>query len=114
MGSVRGFDSRDITIYKDDAKRYRIGGNKYALFNAEFLFPISEDAGLMGLFFYDAGDVYNDNENMFCRKLNSSYGGGFRWFSPAGPLRLEYGKIIHSNDKTISGDRWEFTIGVMF
>ena len=40
MGSVRGFDSRDITIYKDDAKRYRIGGNKYALFNAEFLFPI--------------------------------------------------------------------------
>ena len=114
MYSVRGFKSKDITVYQDEAKQFRIGGDKYALFNAEFLFPIAEDAGLMGLFFYDAGDVYDDDENMFSRRLNSSYGGGFRWFSPAGPLRLEYGRTIHSNDDSVGGDRWEFTVGIMF
>ena len=114
MSSVRGFDSKDITIYKDDEKNFRIGGDKMALFNAELLFPISEEANFMGLFFYDAGDVYDNDESYFERNLNTSYGFGFRWFSPMGPLRLEYGMISNSNDKDLNGGRWDFTMGVMF
>lgn len=40
-------------------------------------------------------------------------GAGVRWYSPIGPLRLEYGYVV---DKTglldDSKGRWEFTIGM--
>jgi len=38
---------------------------------------------------------------------------GLRWYSPIGPLRLEYGYIL--NRKGLNDDstgRWEFTIGM--
>jgi outer membrane protein insertion porin family len=40
-------------------------------------------------------------------------GCGIRWYSPIGPLRLEYGYVINrknTNDDAIG--RWEFTIGM--
>jgi outer membrane protein insertion porin family len=44
-----------------------------------------------------------------------SYGGGIRWLSPIGPLRLEYGIPINprANIDSKSG-RFEFSIGTMF
>jgi outer membrane protein insertion porin family len=36
-----------------------------------------------------------------------------RWYSPIGPLRLEYGRIINRGDLDDNSDgRWEFTIGM--
>jgi outer membrane protein insertion porin family len=37
---------------------------------------------------------------------------GLRWYSPIGPLRLEYGYIVnHQGLSDNSTGRWEFTIG---
>jgi len=39
-------------------------------------------------------------------------GVGIRWYSPIGPLRLEYGHVLDRKDGESSG-RFEFSIGMM-
>ncbi len=112
MNSVRGFDWRDIGP-EDPETGDKIGGDKMIQFNAEFLFPLIKDAGLMGLLFYDAGQAYNDDENFDLREVRESIGYGIRWYSPLGPMRLEYGYILDREPDEHKG-RWEFAIGTLF
>jgi outer membrane protein insertion porin family len=91
-----------------------LGGEAEAVFNAEYQFPLIKEAGLKGLLFFDAGNSYESPGKMFSSLL-ASYGFGFRWFSPIGPLRLEYGIPLNPRtgvDKT--GGRLEFSIGNFF
>ncbi|MFZ3056069.1 MAG: outer membrane protein assembly factor BamA, partial [Smithella sp.] len=69
-----------------------IGGNTMLVFNAEIVFPFIKDAGMKGVIFYDAGNSWNDEYDI--GDLRQSVGLGLRWYSPIGPLRLEYGRII--------------------
>ncbi|MGC4116211.1 MAG: BamA/TamA family outer membrane protein [Myxococcales bacterium] len=73
-----------------------VGGNKQLLFNFDLDFPIAETAGLRGVVFYDAGNIWGASENFFGFRpsvgplnLLHSVGFGLRWFSPIGPLRFE-------------------------
>ncbi|MBC7195702.1 MAG: BamA/TamA family outer membrane protein, partial [Deferribacterales bacterium] len=111
MYSVRGFKYGDIS--PKDENGYDYGGDKYVLFNVEAVFPISESANLMGVIFYDTGQVYDEGEAYFSYDLRKSAGFGFRWYSPIGPLRLEYGKKLDKKEGE-SSDRWDFSIGGMF
>jgi outer membrane protein insertion porin family len=84
-------------------------------------------AGLMGLVFYDMGNAFEDdlgddfpddgiediNDSFDLTNLRSSVGYGIRWYSPLGPLRLEYGHVIDRRVGEKSG-RWEFTMGTGF
>jgi outer membrane protein insertion porin family len=129
INTIRGYDGRTVSPYRtfdlpvldgvngiggrSDSKVY-LGGDTEALFNAEYQFPILKDAGLKGLLFMDAGNSYDGANKIFSR-FQASYGFGFRWFSPMGPLRLEYG--IPINPRTgidNSGGRLEFSIGSFF
>jgi outer membrane protein insertion porin family len=78
--------------------------------NAELLFPLVKDAGLTGVIFFDAGNVYDDWDFQYIKK---SVGGGVRWLSPMGPLRLEYGHVINPAADEGSGT-WDFSIGAEF
>ncbi|MFZ3055268.1 MAG: BamA/TamA family outer membrane protein, partial [Smithella sp.] len=61
--------------------------------------------------FYDAGNSWNDDYDI--GDLRQSVGLGLRWYSPIGPLRLEYGRIINRRGLNDDSDgRWEFTIGM--
>ncbi|RYZ09332.1 MAG: outer membrane protein assembly factor BamA [Myxococcales bacterium] len=110
-----------------------IGGNLQYYQNLELEFPIVESVGLKGVLFTDAGNAWNLEEN-YCRaasgivnevtspcfhgvsslkNLRTSYGFGFRWFSPLGPLRFEWGYPF----KPLSyeqASQFEFTIGNFF
>jgi outer membrane protein insertion porin family len=44
----------------------------------------------------------------------SSYGFGFRWFSPIGPLRLEYGIPLNRREGIDKNGKLEFSIGSFF
>jgi outer membrane protein insertion porin family len=124
ISSLRGYGGRTVSPFtpvtnannsgiKFDNISYT-GGNKEAVFNAEFVFPLLKDAGLKGVAFIDTGNSYGDNQQMFSRFL-TSYGLGIRWFSPIGPLRLEYG--IPLNPRTgidNSGGKLEFSVGSFF
>ncbi len=108
-----------------------IGGNMRLTFNTEIEFPIVEIVGIKGVIFFDAGNAFN-LEDSWCQAgggrginqftdpcnhnpfyLRTSVGFGFRWFSPMGPLRFEWGWPT----TTYPGEEnhmFEFTFGNFF
>jgi outer membrane protein insertion porin family len=109
LNSLRGYDWRDVFVLDENGDE--IGGNKYVQFNAELLIPVLKKQGVVGLLFYDTGNVYNDGESIDLGDLRKTAGFGFRWYSPMGPIRLERGYIIDSEG---SGAQWEFGMGTSF
>jgi outer membrane protein insertion porin family len=112
IDSLRGFEWEDLAPEEEEG--VLIGGDKFVQFNFEFIFPILKETGLDGVVFFDTGDVYDSGENLDFGNLAKSTGGGIRWNSPLGPLRVEYGFIIDDADKGGSGGRVEIAMGSSF
>jgi len=110
INSLRGFDWREVSPV--DANGYLYGGDRFIQFNVEYIFPIIKDAGFMGVLFYDTGNAF-DGGPLRLDELRETTGGGIRWYSPIGPLRLEYGHILDRKPGEDSG-RWEFSVGGFF
>jgi outer membrane protein insertion porin family len=136
INSIRGYTLRSISptlkilASKDPAAGvldFAVGGNKEFLTNWEIEFPIVESAGIRGVLFYDAGNVFADNESFFHSNqrpdangkgtlplgLFHSTGFGVRWFSPLGPLRFEVGFPL-TRRPVDDPYLFEFTIGNFF
>ncbi len=111
MNSVRGYSWREISP-KDPDTGDEIGGEKMVQFNVELIIPIVRKAGLMGVLFYDTGNAYDNGEDIDLSDLRKSVGFGVRWYSPMGPMRLEYGYILETDERGDGG--WEFTMGMAF
>lgn len=111
INSLRGFEWRDINVLDDEGKE--IGGNKLVQFNVEYLIPLFKKLGIVGVLFYDTGNVYGDDESIDLGNLRKSAGYGFRWYSPVGPIRIEYGYILDRKEGESSG-RFEFSMGTAF
>jgi outer membrane protein insertion porin family len=128
IGTLRGFSPRTVSPNRDtqlvttdflgvttttDSRVY-LGGDSEAIVNFEYTFPLLKAAGLKGVVFFDAGNSDNGMGRTFGHVL-ASYGGGIRWFSPIGPLRLEWGVPVNPRpgiDR--SSGRLEFSIGSIF
>ena len=131
INSIRGYTLRSISPTLRIASTrepnsatldFPVGGNKELITNWEIEFPLVEAAGVRGVVFYDAGNVFSDKENFFQSAqrggnlplgLFHSVGTGLRWFSPLGPLRFEVGFPLTRRpiDDTYL---FEFTIGNFF
>ncbi len=111
-----------------------LGGNMQVIVNNEVEFPLFKKVGISGVVFFDMGNAYN-LEDRYCSGLQrknatiaiqfdpcfrlpdsivqgirKSVGFGFRWFSPIGPLRFEWGIPLDAQrgeDPLV----FEFTIG---
>ena len=116
MNSVRGFDFQDIHIptINSDGEAAEEGGESYVQFNLEFTHPLIKDIGLVGVIFYDTGNVYGPDESIDLGDLRQSAGYGIRWYSPIGPIRIEAGHILDPKDDEDSGPKWEFSMGTAF
>jgi len=112
MNTIRGFRYGTISPI-DPATGDRIGGEKMMFYNAEFRFPLQKEQGVMGVLFFDAGNVFTKDEDYTFSEIRSGAGLGIRWYSPAGPLRLEWGKNLDPEPGE-SESVWEFTIGTPF
>jgi len=111
--TIRGFESRRITPL-DKNTGEEIGGNKELIINNEFLIPLYSEIGLKWVFFFDAGNTWKQGVwPQDFGDIRYGAGFGFRWFSPMGPLRLEWGFNLDPK-----GDEkrrvLEFTIGNSF
>lgn len=127
FNTIRGYFLRSISPVarvgplgdpSSPLQEFRTGGNKQLFTNIELEFPILEQVGIRGVFFFDAGNVYGKDENLFYAGntpnpllasttcgggvcwdprtalplgLFYAVGAGVRWFSPIGPLRFELG-----------------------
>ncbi len=112
MNSLRGFDWEDLAPKDEDGNE--ISGDKFVQFNIELLIPLFKEAGIVGVIFFDTGDVYDTDEDVDLGELRESAGFGFRWFSPVGPIRIEYGYILDPVVDQGEGGQWEFTMGGAF
>jgi outer membrane protein insertion porin family len=121
-----------------------LGGNLQIIGNAEIEFPLFERVGISGVVFMDVGNAFN-LEDRYCTSaagsaaipaqfdpcflprfpesliqgLRRSVGFGFRWFSPIGPLRFEWGIPLDRQEQLPEGGEeeslvFEFTIGNFF
>lgn len=112
INSVRGYTSSYISPY-DEATGDRIGGNKMGFSNFEYIFPLFKEAGLMGVTFFDAGDVWREGDDVD-GELKKSVGAGLRWYSPVGPLRFEYGYALDEIRNQGGKGKFEFSVGQFF
>jgi len=120
-GTVRGF--RYGTAGPVDNFGNRVGGNKELIFNFEYSYPIVPAARLKGVLFYDVGRAFDDdllvsqqpNEptRISLHDLRQAWGFGFWWLSPIGPLRFEWGFILHKQP-TDQPSAFDFNIGTLF
>jgi len=139
--SIRGFSPLSLgpvirapSAQSPDAplRDFLVGGNSQVIGNAEIEFPIFDKVGIRGVVFTDVGNAFS-LEDTYCRispigvdasknpckrpwnleAYRASWGFGFRWFSPIGPLRFEWGVPF----KPLPGEQpivFEFTIGNFF
>jgi outer membrane protein insertion porin family len=134
--TIRGFrrftlgPSRQVASSNSDPGSsiadFKIGGNKQLLLTAEVTFPVLTALNLQGVFFADVGNAFDvgqgftlvpdllaSAENNYNDALRTAVGAGFRWFSPIGLLRFEWGfplERLRSEDPMV----FEFSIGNQF
>lgn len=108
------------------------GGNLEFYYNFELEFPIVQSIGIRGVLFHDGGNTWN-LEKRFCQlpdpdiedvasapcsvdllNLRTSVGAGFRWFSPMGPLRFEWGFPLKRRPAYEDLYNFQFTVGNAF
>jgi len=65
---------------------------------------------MKGVVFYDTGNTWDGGYQF--NDMRQTVGAGIRWYSPIGPLRLEYGHVLDRRANEAAG-RWEFSIGMM-
>jgi outer membrane protein insertion porin family len=97
-------------------------GYQQVILNVEAEFPLAPKAGIRGVVFFDAGNAFaagSYRDDRVSLHLYKSVGLGFRWQSPLGPLRFEWG-IPLDRRKNVVGDYidepldFQFTIGNFF
>jgi len=123
--SVRGFRRLSLSpeIWRqgyspeDPLILVREGGLEQVVFNFELVFPIFEQVGIRGVVFHDMGMSYTVDDSTILADpdalwggLRASWGLGFRWFSPIGPLRFEWG-FPYNPQPGEDSRLFEFTIG---
>ena len=112
INSLRAFSSGRVSP-EDPETGDPIGGDKMALFNAEVLFPIMEEQGFRGVLFYDAGNAFDNGDPIKINEFKTDVGAGIRWYSPLGPMRLEWAYNLKP-ERDEDQSKWQFSMGIFF
>jgi outer membrane protein insertion porin family len=98
INSIRGFRTRTLgprepirNAQGETTDTDPIGGSNQLVVNNELIFPIVEQLGLKGVIFADVGNAWLDSNAYDLGDLRYAVGGGLRWLSPLGPIRIEIG-----------------------
>lgn len=111
--SLRQFKS--LQVSPRDGSGTRIGGNSELLGTVEYQIPLF--FGIKAAVFYDVGNVWGPDiaggSKIDLSELRHGVGAGFRWNSPFGPLRVDYG-IKLDRKKGESLGSFNFSAGSSF
>jgi outer membrane protein assembly complex protein YaeT len=96
------------TIDKDG---FPLGGNGLVIFNGELRVPIRRILTVVG--FVDTGNVFKRAADVDLLELRTAVGGGVRYKSPVGPIRVDLGFKVHrqANEGLTA---WFITFGQAF
>jgi outer membrane protein insertion porin family len=112
LGTVRGYPYYSISPL-DPVTGDKIGGEKMLVFNFEERFPLFKEQGIVGVVFLDAGNVWTKDQDYSLSDLRKSAGIGIRWYSPVGPIVLDYGFVIQGKPGDPTGGV-DFAMGGTF
>jgi len=107
--NLRGFDYRDVGPRDETGEP--LGGLTSAYASTEFTIPVMRQ--LRFALFYDIGVVSAESYDLSAT-VNANYGIGLRLFLPIGPLRLDYGIPVASDEFNDNSGRFNFNIGYKF
>ncbi|HNX90547.1 MAG TPA: outer membrane protein assembly factor BamA [Candidatus Omnitrophota bacterium] len=93
--TIRGYKERGVGP-RDPGSNTAIGGESLFICSAEVTFPLFKDV-LKGAVFYDAGNVWAKNDDIFSTELKMGAGVGVRVKTPIGPIKLDYGYPLSDN-----------------
>jgi len=108
--TVRGFRFRDIGPFVE--RGARIGGNTMFVANQELSFPLI--SRVRGAVFADGGFVNIDAWDFDFGNLNFGVGLGLRFDLPIGPLRLDFGFPVITDQFNNRGVQFHFSAGYQF
>jgi len=107
--SIRSFKPRQVSPI--DEFGTRIGGTSEVLGTLEYIVPLPFDIRLAA--FFDIGNVYGFRTKFDLTDLREAAGGGVRWVSPFGPVRVDYGFNLDKRPGEKSGN-FHFSVGSPF
>jgi len=96
INSVRGYEARELGPKDEAGNEY--GGSKELIANFEIIYPLIQSVGISGVFFYDAGQAFDDEDPIDIGELRQAIGWGIRWKSPLAPIRIEFGYPLDRED----------------
>lgn len=109
--TVRGFEYRAIS--PRDENDEPIGGNTMGMATAEYTFPLI--TRVRGAFFFDIGGVFPDAGQFDFNQLDGAVGLGVRLNLPIGPIQIDYGWPVITDDNNEGADgKFSFTMGSTF
>lgn len=108
--NLRGFRYRDVG--PKDVNGEAIGGKSLARLTFEYTFPVIER--VRGALFYDVGVINESSYDLNLSDTNSDVGFGVRLDLPIGPVRLDYGIPLQSDEFNDSSGKFNFNIGYQF
>ncbi|MEO1193747.1 MAG: autotransporter assembly complex family protein [Pseudomonadota bacterium] len=94
-GSVRGYEVDSLGPL--DSENDAIGGRSLIEFGIEARWRFWDDYGIVP--FLDAGQVYNGMAPDFSDTIQYAAGLGFRYYSPIGPIRLDFAHPINKRQR---------------
>ena len=107
--NLRGFKFRDVG--PKDVNGEPIGGKSLWRFTTEVTVPVVDK--VRAAVFYDIGSVGESAYN-FGGTVNSDAGVGVRLDLPIGPVRIDYGFPLQTDQFTSKSGRFNFNIGYQF
>jgi len=107
--TIRAFKFRSISPV--DSAGFKEGGTTEILGNVEYVVPLP--FGLRVAVFFDVGNVYGFDTKFDPTDLRYGPGGGIRWQSPFGPIRVDYGLNIDRRPGEGAG-AFHFSVGSPF
>lgn len=114
LGTVRAFDQNSLGPV--DVTGAYLGGTQRVNLNGELYFPfpgVGNDRTLRIFGYFDAGNVWGEDETPTLASFRASAGLGLSWISPVGPLKLSWGQPVRKfpQDRI---QRFQFQIGTAF
>ncbi len=103
-------NNNDVIDDADEEVEFNTGALFTAFSTLELEHPLAREAGLKWVLFYDIGAAQKLSD---LGKFYMDYGFGFRWFSPIGVLRFEFGFPINPGSLD-NGSKFHFDIGQLF
>ncbi len=109
-GSIRGYPFQSVSPL--DGENVPEGGRSLIEFSAELRWKVTETLGLVT--FLDGGGAFEPSYPDFSTSLRYGAGGGVRYFTPIGPLRLDVGVPLNRRPGIDSAVQFYLSLGQAF